>query len=333
MSIWALLLAGGSGTRFWPLSRRQEPKQFLTLGGPGTLLEQTFARVQRTVPVEHIAVVTGAAHADRVGEQMPGAQVWVEPAAMNTAPAVALGMARIAREDPDAIVFVLPADHAIEDPDALDALFERAESLAGSGELVTFGVPPTEPATGFGYIECGEPVESNALRVKRFTEKPDAETAIRWVAGGNHLWNSGMFAWSVSGFFDELEKADETFAAAFRSVTGDDFSGAYDAVAPAPIDVVLLERSDRVVVLPAEIGWNDVGSWAALDLESCRALVTLDSQGNVVHAPGKVVAIAGVDDLVVVDTPDALLIVPKSRAQDVKELVAKVQEQDLDDVL
>lgn len=345
MSLHAVILGGGSGTRFWPLSRRSRPKQFLRLATDRSLIADTFARLVTRIPPERIHVVATAAQTGDVARALPTlpkANLMVEPEARNTAPALGLAAALLLRADPDAVMAVFPADHSVGKPEHLLDLVDEAARLATEQPvLVTFGIVPDRPATGFGYIEqgAGEP-ETPAFRVERFVEKPDAEKAHEYLAQGNYLWNSGMFVWAARTLMGELATHEPALGAALQSVVdaSDETlqKAVEDAYAVAPrksIDVAVLERSDAIRVIPADIDWNDLGTWAAVDRRSCAQLVEVDSEGNVVHAPEKLVALLGVKDLVVVDTEDVLLVCPKTDAQRVKELVGAVQARGLDEYL
>ncbi|MCS6797623.1 MAG: sugar phosphate nucleotidyltransferase [Myxococcota bacterium] len=345
-SVWAVLLAGGAGTRFWPLSRAHRPKQMLALvGGQQPLLVRTAARIRPLVPDARMIVVT-AAHLVEATRALlpavPSSQVLGEPVGRNTAAAVALAAWFVVRRDADALLAVFPADHHVGDEPALRDAVARALSVAAQGELVTLGLRPTRAETGYGYIEVGEPLADGAHRARAFVEKPDAERAARFVAAGTHLWNSGMFFFSARAILDAIDRHLPVLGTALRELqgTGDPvdptwFEGCWRALPSVSIDHGVFEKHDRVAVVPVDPDWSDVGSYqTAWELESRDAqgnaapsdAVLLDAHGNYVRAPqGKLVALVGVDDLVVVDTEDALLVVPRARAQDVRLVVERLR--------
>lgn len=339
---WAVIMAGGSGTRFWPASRRAKPKQFLKVGGTKTLIQETVARLGKLIPPERCLVVTGAEHAALVHKQLrkiPPENVLAEPVGRNTTPCVAWAALEIARRAPNSVHAVLPSDSVIRPAPAFRNLLSAAiEEAAESSALVTFGVVPTFAATGYGYIEVGDKVarrgRSVVYAVRNFVEKPDRERAERYVASGQYLWNSGMFVWRTSAILAALrEHAPNVLAPLEACRTNADVIAAYPTIPSVSIDVAVLERARNVRVLPFDIEWNDVGAWPALaDVAAPDAngnttvggarLVTEDALRNVIHASnGELVALIGVSDLVVVRAGKALLVCSKDRAQDVKKIV------------
>ena len=338
-------MAGGSGTRFWPRSRERVPKQLLAIAGRRSLLADTLARVRPLVTARRTYVVTAAGHAAAVRREargLPRANVLIEPVGRNTAAAIALAARRIARTSPDALMSVLPADHVIGNEATFRATLSRAMDVAAETDrLVTIGVAPTHPETGYGYIQVGERLETSgppAHAVARFLEKPDAARARALIDQGNVLWNAGIFAWRVGRILDELRRwVPEVMApleAAVARGTAQALVRAYRRIPSVSIDTGVLERAERVAVVPATFPWSDVGSWAAVaDLwrdgstgNAVRgATVLVDSAGCVVDAGSRLVALVGVQDLVVVDTPDALLVCPKARAQDVRLVVDELR--------
>ena len=340
-------MAGGSGTRLWPASRSTRPKQYLPLAGQQTMLAATAARLEGLVEREHVIVVTAEGQAALVRESLPWLleeNLLVEPEARNTAACVAWAACHTAAADPDAVQLVLPADHLIEPPDRFRAtLAAGAAVAASSAALVTFGVEPDHPATGYGYIERGEDAgPEGGVRVSRFVEKPDLERAKEFLASGRFLWNAGIFAWtgrSILAAFDEFEPSMRPALEAV--VRGEQQIGEVYGTLPAkPVDTAILERSSDVRVLPIDYSWNDVGSWAALAdvakadaagnwpiLPETARLVTEASKGNVVWSddPDAVIALVGVDDLVVVRAGNATLVCPRDRAQEVKRIVEQLK--------
>ena len=352
-NLYALIMAGGGGTRLWPHSRLARPKQFVNLFGERSLFQITCDRIAPLIPPENIFVVTGARYIDLARAQQPALppeNFITEPAVRNTAPAVGLGTLHIRRRDPNATVAVLSADHLIRKEQHFRACIAAAAQIAASGTVVTLGIHPDGPNTGFGYIEQGEPLGVfggfEAFRVARFTEKPDAETAQRFIASGRYHWNSGMFIWTVKTVMAELERQQPALHAALCEI--DAAMGKPDARAvlervwagleAISVDYAVMEGARDVAVLPVDIGWRDVGSWAAVYDELAQAadanvtatagkgvLLAVDTEGCLVQSD-RLVATVGLRDLVIVDTGDALLICPRDRTQEVKTLVTLLQE-------
>jgi mannose-1-phosphate guanylyltransferase len=365
LTVHAVILAGGRGTRFWPRSRTRTPKQLLNIVGADTMLQQTVARLKPLIPSERIWTVTNAEQAAAVRKQVPAAarkRVLTEPVGRNTA--VAIGLAAIhvrhaARGD--ALIAVLPADHYIEQPQKYREIVNAALDVARErGRMVVLGIPPTRPETGFGYIEkSGEPIEAKGFpvfAVRRFTEKPELKLAQEYLASGSYHWNAGMFFWRVSTFLEDLKSFLPKTHAALEKLSESigtrnyerKLRAIYPKVENISVDYAVLEpatRTDeppRVFVIPAEVGWSDIGSWAAvyqlLAKKSGENVLagqghTLDAEGNFLWSPSKFVAAIGVRDLVVVETPDALLICPRDRAQGVGKIVKWLEEQRRKDLL
>ena len=344
----AVVMAGGSGTRFWPRSRIRTPKQLLPIAGSRTMLQETVRRVRPLVPASRVIVVTNVVQARAVRKQLPKAAVrgvLVEPAGRNTAPAITLAALRLADHAPQGIMIVLPSDHVIGDDDAFVRCLETAIDVAREADaLVTIGMRPTRPETGYGYIRLGRrlaPFRGGVARVSRFIEKPAASRARRLVASGA-LWNSGMFVWRVdvilAALREHLPEVVDSLERALRRGGPAALAGAYRRLPSVSIDTGVLEKARNVAVVPGRFPWNDVGSWAAVEslwrapgarnAVRGRALV-VDSRGCVVDGERRLVALVGVEDLVVVDTPDALLVCRKDRAQDVRQVVAALEAQGL----
>ncbi len=325
---FAVVLAGGRGTRFWPLSRRALPKQCLSLDGGPTLLERTIARTQ--LPKERIL-------ADAVRPLAGGAELLVEPSARDTAAAVTWAACEVQRRGGVGCV-VLPSDHVIADEEAWRDAVGHARRAAEDDTLVTLGVRPTRAETGFGWIEH-DLGPGPAHPVRRFVEKPPRAVAEALLASGRHLWNGGMFVWSCVALLDAVSRHLPGAAAMVDALRrGRPIQAAWGACEATSIDYGVLEREPRLQVVPTECGWSDVGSWPALTeilpegeggVVVSSATVALRSRGNVVHAPGKLVALLGVEDVVVVDTPDALLVARRGEAQDVKGLLAELERRGL----
>lgn len=342
--VHGLILAGGRGTRFWPKSRRASAKQVLRLFGDRSLIQQTVDRLSPVLPPEQIWILTNAHLRDEIVRQLPEVpkrQILAEPAQRNTAPAIGLAAQILHGLDPESIMGVFPADHVIGKPRPYVSLIKAALKSARAGRIVVLGIQPRWPETGYGYIEFPKGVKpggSEPLPVKRFREKPDAVTAARFLKAGNFYWNAGMFFWKTSVLLEALRQhlpKTASLLASLPAFGSRKFAKSLGEVFPKTenisVDYAVLERAANVVGLPAgDIAWNDVGSWNAVYELHARdradnALRTHtmieDSTGNYVDAEKKLVALLGVKDLIVVDTPDALLIADRSRAQQVGDLV------------
>lgn len=348
-----VLLSGGSGTRLWPLSREAYPKQFLALAGDDTMLQATWRRVE-AIATRAPLVVANEEHRFLVAEQLrvigaPTPRIVLEPVGRNTAPAIAAA-ALIARADPqhekdDPLLLVLPSDHVVRDPEAFRRAVLAAVPAADAGALVTFGIVPQSPETGFGYIQADAAqagTGDGVRRVLRFVEKPDAATAQRYLDEGGYFWNSGMFLFRASRFLAELAKyrpdiLDAARAACEHLDPDGEFlrldKAAFSASPSESIDYAVMEKTDAAMVLPVDIGWNDVGSWSALWEVSEQDgdgnahhgdVIAIDTRNSYAYAR-RLVALVGVDDLVVVETDDAVLVAAKDKVQDVKQVVAKLK--------
>ena len=338
----ALVLAGGSGTRFWPASRRSRPKQLLALDGERSLLQQTVDRLAPLVPPESVWVSTTAALADAVREQLPDvppAQVLAEPAGRNTAPAIAWSLLSMPAERRERPVVVLPSDHRIAAPAAFLATLRAAGEVAGRDDRVlALGVTPRTPETGFGYLELGGPLPGapGLRRGAGFTEKPDLETAERFLAGGEHLWNAGIFVFRGATLLELVARHAPDLAAGLAAIAAAParVGELYPRLPSISIDYAVMERLDELATLPLDCGWDDLGSWGALagalprDAAGNAArgeLVAVDAADNVVYTDGGTVALLGVEGLVVVRTADAVLVLPRERAQDVRRIVGELE--------
>jgi mannose-1-phosphate guanylyltransferase/mannose-6-phosphate isomerase len=345
-SFYPVILSGGSGSRLWPMSRRLLPKQFLPLVSERSLLQDTVMRLQGVQSAHAPIVVSNSEHRFLVAEQLreievkPDVQV-LEPVGRNTAPAVAVAALHAQSRQPDACLFVLPSDQLIQDVPTFHAAIATALPLAVGGSLVTFGITPRGPVTGYGYIERGEPIlgSNGSFRVSRFVEKPDQETARRYVSSGRFFWNSGMFVFQARRYLEELQRFRPDVAtaatAAWEAGTRDlDFlrldSAAFKACPADSVDYAVMERTSAAVMVQADIGWSDVGSWAALwetgkkDEKGNVAhgdVDLLDAKGCYVRAESRLVSVLGAMDLVIVETDDAVLVADMARSQEVKEVV------------
>ncbi|HXY15965.1 MAG TPA: mannose-1-phosphate guanylyltransferase [Terriglobales bacterium] len=361
-SFYPVILAGGRGTRFWPLSRRRRAKQLLALDGKQTMIQQTVARLLKLGSPKQFWVITNEDLRREIARQLPrlpARQIIAEPLGRNTAPAIGLAAFLLARADPDAVIGMFPSDHVIENEERFHELLKRGIEIAAAGEnIIVMGIRPTRAETGYGYIEAGAEMENGALRVRRFTEKPDAEQAAGFLEAGNYFWNSGMFIWSartlVNALREHLPRTApilEDIAAEYgTSKFGRVFRRLYPKCENISIDYAVLEprsakgeKDSNIYCLPADFGWNDLGSWTALhehqsakrnpkdgNLISGKGVFTLDAEDNYIHAPGKFVAAVGVKNVVVIETDDALLITTREKAQDVGKVVKYLDEKRLD---
>jgi mannose-1-phosphate guanylyltransferase/mannose-6-phosphate isomerase len=341
-----VILSGGSGTRLWPLSRGQYPKQFLPLVSKRTMVQETLLRLQGLAGLQAPIAVCNQNHRFMMAEQLweigvKPAAIILEPIGKNTAPAVA--MAALSAQSPDDVLLVLPADHVISNIEAFHRAVVEAQVLASQGFLVTFGIIPTEPETGYGYIKRSKHQTGGAFAVEAFVEKPDLATASSYLQSGDYFWNSGMFAFTASCFLKELEKfhpvmldmCKQALAAAkidldFTRLDKTIFSGC-----PSDsIDYAVMEKTDKAMVVPLDAGWNDVGSWSALwDVTAKDSngnaingdVLTVDTHNSYIHAENKLVAAIGVEDMVIIETADAVMIAPKDRVQEVKDIVGQLK--------
>lgn len=347
--MFAIVMAGGSGTRLWPLSRRRSPKQLLALTGETSLLQQTVARLGGLLKPHDIYVITSAAHVRATQEQLPQLppdNVLGEPLARSTA--VAAGLATVlARRESDEVALVLPADHFVADDAAFEAALREAARTAERGYLVTLGVTPQHPATGFGYVKVGERLHEalpTAL-VERFVEKPAADEAQAFLDDGGYLWNAGVFVWRVYAFRQALERFQPELAVAFDRIAGLHRTPGWmaevrDILEPIPavtIDTGIAEpaaREGRVAVVPMDAGWSDIGSWSALlEALSSTSGASLVASGRhldrgservLVHAGDRLVVTVGLEDVIIVDTPDALLVCSRDRAEEIKPMLDEI---------
>ena len=353
-----VILAGGSGTRFWPRSRRARAKQVLALDGDRSMLQQTVERLSPIAGLEQVWVITNELLAAEIEAQLPGVprgQIVEEPVARNTAPACGLAAFLVEKSNPDAVIGVFPSDHVIGDEPRFLKAIRRGLELAASGDvIVVLGIEPTRAETGYGYIETGDDGPQESLHVRRFTEKPSRNRAEEFVASGNYFWNSGMFLWSartlakaVREHLPETAPLLEEIAAAFGTDHFEEvFAELYPQCENISVDYAILEprsakgeHSSRLYCVPAEFGWNDLGSWESLyeyqvetrlrgdeegNVAEVTGLMTLDAGNNYIYSPKKFVALVGVHDLVIVETEDALLIADRKHSQDVGKIVKEL---------
>jgi len=354
--LYPVIMAGGSGTRFWPLSRHLFPKQLLRIGGEHTLIQQTMQRVLGCAPAANVLISTNAAQADLIRAQLID---WkddikngfvLEPEGRNTAPAIALAALEVLKRDPDALMLVVPADHVVTGQRDFETAVELAAQLAGEGYLVTFGIMPIRLETGYGYIKpnvrviLGKQGKLRGYRVQKFVEKPNASKAAQYLKAKNYFWNSGMFVWRAATILEEIRLHQPGLANAMDQIGELKNAGAskqaideaYCRVTSVSIDNGVMEKSAKAAVVPVTFKWSDVGSWGSLDevAEKNKAgnvmtgrVVDIESTRSIVYADRRMVATIGLHDMVVVDTPDATLVCPKSRAQDVKKIVDILKQQ------
>ncbi|MGH9338244.1 MAG: mannose-1-phosphate guanylyltransferase [Acidobacteriota bacterium] len=351
----AVIMAGGHGTRFWPVSRKNLPKQFLSITGPRSMLQETVSRLHPTLKPADIHIVCAPEFAAQARSQAPelaARQVIVEPAPRNTAACIGLSALHLRRQFPDEVMVALPADHVIQKTEEFRAALESAQHLAREGWLVTFGIEPAYPATGYGYVERGTEIRhfnnKSAYRVTRFTEKPDLETATEFLRNNRHYWNSGIFVWSLQRILDEIQKHMPALHQILLEIheNPDDQEralGLFSRLEKVSIDHGVMEKAEKVAVLPCDLGWSDVGGWSALadvcsgdedNIISNALHIGLDSRDCIVHASTeKMIALIGVEDLVIVDTPDALLICRRGRTEEVKRAVEELKKRGLEEHL
>jgi mannose-1-phosphate guanylyltransferase len=349
--MYGLILAGGSGTRLWPHSRSARPKQFLPLGGGRTMLQETVDRTLPIIPHERVYVATGPAYAELVRAQLPELppeNILVEPSGRGTAPCIGLAALHLRQRDPDAVMAVLSADHRVERVEEFCQALLVGQMMAQQGHLVTLGIQPAAPSTGYGYIRRGGLLfhegSQSVYRVAGFVEKPDVERAYAYVSSGEYFWNAGMFVWRADRILQELALHRPALAQALALIgtaIGSPeqqrvLEHVWADVENVAIDVAVMEQTEYAAVIPADLGWSDVGDWASLadtlpkDGHGNAVVgkyVGVDTHNSLIYGNGRIVATIGVEELVIVDTHDVVLICPRSRVQDVKAMVAMVREQ------
>lgn len=354
--MYIVILAGGSGTRFWPLSREKRPKQLMSIFGGKSMLQRTVERILPLSPTR-VLIVTNSLQAEQTAKQLEHYRERVpigileEPVGRNTAPAIALAAAAIFHHDPEGLMLVLPADHYITREDEFLSTIDKGLEAAGNGKLVTLGIVPSRPETGYGYIEVEDISGTGPYQVKRFVEKPDLAKALEFVEAGNFFWNSGMFLWRADVILGGIRIHMPPLASALEDLP---FAGCnwdlsalkpkimemYGRISGQSIDYGVMEKADNVVVIPSSFGWSDVGSWSALPdvLEGdgtknvavdVKQLIALDSGECIVSGTGKIVALLGVNNLVIVDTEDALMVCDADRTQEVRNIVEELRRREL----
>lgn len=348
--LYPVILSGGTGTRLWPMSRQSLPKQLLPVISERTMLQETVLRLQGLRDLAAPAVISNNEHRFLIAEQLREINckpqvLMLEPAGRDTAPAVAATALYLQASDPDAQLLVLPSDHAITDVPAFHAAIDRARQLAAQGYLVTFGIVPERPETGYGYIQRGDPLDEGgcAYAVQQFVEKPDEETAQAYIETGEYFWNSGMFLFSAQSFLAELEQHSPAIVAACRAALEHAYSdldfyrlgeAEFKAASAQSIDRAVMEKTTNAAVVPASMGWSDIGSWLALwefqskdsDGNFCQGPVyTEDTRNSYIRAERRLVATLGLENVVVVETPDAILVADRQRSQDVRKVVERLK--------
>ncbi len=341
----ALIMAGGVGTRFWPLSRESNPKQFLKIVSDKSMIQMTVERLQNKIKIKDIFIVTAKSQVELIREhipELPKENIIIEPFGMNTAPCIALSALYLSRKyDKKETMIVLPADHLIKDEKAFLRSLDIARKSAEDEYLVTFGIKPDYPATGYGYVEAEKEISKNAFSVKQFKEKPDLKTAESFLKDGNFFWNSGMFMWKIETILKAFQNHLPEVASLLHRIsqkwdaagTGADISDEYEKMLKLPIDIGIMEKAEKRVVIPVDYGWSDVGSWKALydvspkdqnkNVLNCENEI-IESRNNYVYS-NKFVALIGVENLIVIETEDALLISSKDKSEDVKKIVEKLK--------
>jgi len=356
--LYAVIMAGGRGERFWPRSRMSRPKQFLTLIGKSTMIQQTVERVRDLVGYDHILVVTSAEFLDLVLEQVPQISrenILLEPVGRDTAAAVGLAAMEIKARDPEGVMIILPADHYIPQRDRFVTVLQGAVEASGEGDcLFTLGITPTRPETGYGYILRGELLgifgELPAFRAIKFTEKPDFALANEFLNSGNYFWNSGMFIWKAHLILKEIERHIPDLHRGLHKIAGARGTGEYgeilreiyQSLPRISIDYGIMEKADNVAVIPGDFGWDDVGSWISLegymqrdDLGNAISGkgIFVDTKNSFIYAPGRTVAAIGVEDIIVVVDDETVLVCRKDRAQEIKKITTALHAAGYKDVL
>jgi mannose-1-phosphate guanylyltransferase len=360
-NFYPVILAGGRGTRFWPLSRKKRAKQLLALEGKQTMIQQTVARLLPMVPAKQFWVITNEDLRPEIARQLPKLrdhQILAEPVGRNTAPAIGLAAFILRRKNPDAVIGLFPSDHVVTNPVRFREVLGEALEIAAAGEnIVVLGIEPSRAETGYGYIEVGSLAAGHARYVRRFTEKPNLERAAEFVRSGNFYWNSGVFLWRAKTLADALNEHLPKTASLLEEIAADygrrKFGGTFRRLYPKceniSVDYAVLEprsakgeQESNIFCLRADFGWNDLGSWTALhehqvaraapadgNLIFSQGAFTLNASGNYIHSPHKFVAVVGIDDIVVVETSDALLITTRANSQDVGKVVKYLDEKKL----
>lgn len=357
--ITAVIMAGGKGERFWPKSRTNLPKQFLRLAGYQSMIQNTVSRLEKLTDISNVYIVTNQSYCELIHEQLPllpKENIIVEPVGRNTAPCIGLAAVHISQTKPDSTMIVLPSDHMIRNEDEfVDMLKVGVEVAHRDNNLVTLGVTPSYPETGYGYIECTNEKETvitqNVFKVKRFVEKPNYETAKGYLSSGRFLWNSGMFIWRTSVILEMIKKHMPSLALSLEEIdkaykqgdSGETIIEQFvDHIEGDSIDYGVMEKADSIFVIPCQFGWDDVGSWTSLDRISesdengniiTGQVISIETKNCIIEANNKLIATLGVDNLIIVDTEDVTLICSKDRAQEVKSILQELRNKKLEQYL
>ncbi|MBW2440781.1 MAG: mannose-1-phosphate guanylyltransferase/mannose-6-phosphate isomerase [Deltaproteobacteria bacterium] len=342
--VYAILLAGGTGTRLWPVSRQLYPKQLVKFIGDDSLVQSTIKRLAPVLDADRVRIVCGEQHFHETARHMqdiglqPDGKIICEPSGRNTAPAILLGVLHILQAEEDAVLCVFPADHVIGDINRFHKRLKAAIRLADQGRIVTFGITPHYPETGYGYVEGGQAVSEGALTINRFVEKPDMKTARKYIQAGNFFWNSGMFAFKASVILNEFHKHQADLLDQMKAMTDGAKTIArkdYDQLPNISIDYAIMEKTDRGVVLPSDFGWSDIGSWKSLydflpkDDQSNVIdgdVITHNTQGCFIMGRDRLIATNHLENMVVVETPDSIFVSDIDHSRDVKSIVARLKE-------
>jgi len=358
VTITAVIMAGGKGERFWPKSRTNLPKQFLNISGSKSMIQQTISRLEKLIDISHIFIVTNELYAELIRAQipsLPAENIIIEPIGKNTAPCLGVASIIIEEKFPDSTMVVLPSDHIIENVEGFINIIKTAVEVAQlNGNLVTLGVQPTYPETGYGYIESLDQKlqinEMDVFRVRQFVEKPDYDTAKSYLDAGNFYWNSGIFIWKtkvirqyIQEFMPDMHDVLETMKAAFKESDRDEvIKKEFIRMPDQSIDYGIMEKANNIYVIPCIFGWDDVGSWTALDRINERDengnvikgnILNLDTKRCIIESNGKLIATLGIEDLIIVETEDVTLICSKDKAQEVKLLLKELRAQKMEKYL
>lgn len=356
--MYAVIMAGGKGTRFWPLSREKKPKHLLNITGEKSIIQYTVDRVTPLVGKDNVLIVTGASHSDEIREQLPqlpAENILIEPVGRNTAPCIGLAAIHMRKRNPDTVMFVLPSDHLIADTKSFLASLTTAREMAKMSDcLVTIGIKPKWPETGYGYMERGRIAdtigETRIYEVRSFHEKPDPATAEAFFKDGGFFWNSGMFIWNVSAILDAIKRLIPDLYEGLLTIENSIgtkheekiLSEIYRDIKPVSIDYGVMEKAPDVFMIEGDFGWNDIGSWDALwdvldkdgEGNATRGnIIRFDTSNSLIYSPKKMVALIGVEDLIVVETGDSLLICKRGSSQDVRKVVECLEEKDMKEYL
>jgi len=352
MTITCVIMAGGKGERFWPKSRTNLPKQFLNISGNKSMIQQSIERLEKWLPIDQIFVVTNELHAELIHVQiphLPKMNIIIEPVGRNTAPCVGLASVLIEERFPDSTMIVMPSDHIIEDADGFIRILQTAVEVAQeNSNLVTLGIKPSYPETGYGYIECTSNTQIvnsfEVHKVNQFVEKPDYATAQNYVESGNYLWNSGMFVWKnstlqsyIKALMPEVDDILQTIMAVTDSEKRNQaIRSEFVKMPDQSVDYGIMEKAENIYVIPVSLGWDDVGSWTALDRINDKDndgnvikgnILNIATKNCIIESDGKLIATLGIEDLIVVDTEDVTLICTKDKAQEIKSLLKALREQ------